>query len=152
MLFSTAFLFLLVCVMILTFFQQKQAYFLQIYLPYEDEVYFETEVTVNDVFYHEYIHSVELSPVREYYKINEQYQMVATESWTQSFGAGLPYEAKDELEMKDGFIIIKQERLIEHLNILPSHLFPHSFHVGEETVDLSGELNGERLRIRVITK
>lgn len=151
LLLSTAFLFLLILVTSLTVFpKQKDEYLLQIYLPYEDVVFFETPIKPNQTFYHEYVHSVELSPVREYVKIDDSYNMIATESWTQSFGAGLPYEKKDEFEMKDGFFVIKQERLIEHLNLLPSDLFPHSFHVEEQTVDLSGELNGKRIRIQVV--
>jgi hypothetical protein len=153
LLFSTAFFFLLMTVGLMMLTASKEDdYYLQIYLPYEDTVYFETPIQANDTFYHEYLHSVELSPVREYFKIDDQYNMIATESWTRSFGAGLPYETKDELEMKDGFFVMKQERLIEHLNLLPSHLFPHAFYVGDHEVDLSGELNGERIRIQVIKK
>ncbi|MFC0559433.1 DUF1850 domain-containing protein [Halalkalibacter alkalisediminis] len=153
LLLSTAFLFLFIGSVVLLFNpSQGDKYFLQIYLPYEDVVFFETPIKPDQTFYHEYVHSVELSPVREYFKIDERYNMIATESWTQSFGAGLPYEKKDEFEMRDGFFVITQERLIEHLNLLPSHLFPHAFYVGEERVDLSGELNGKRIRIQVIKK
>ncbi|ARK31962.1 hypothetical protein BkAM31D_20120 [Halalkalibacter krulwichiae] len=152
MLLSTAFFFLLITIVVLSNFLNEDEYFLQIYLPYKSSVYFETPIEPNQIFYHEYIHSVERSPVREYFKIDQHYNMIATESWTKSFGAGLPYEQKDELEMKDGFIVIKQERLIEYLNMLPSDLFPHVFNIDGQTVDLSAELNGERIRIQVIKK
>ncbi|WP_227937386.1 DUF1850 domain-containing protein [Alkalihalobacillus deserti] len=152
LLLSTAFLFLFIVIYFILTPSQQDEYFLQIYLPYEDVVFFETPIKPDETFYHEYIHSVELSQVREYFKIDDHYNMIATASWTQSFGAGLPYEKRDELEMKEGFIVIKQERLIEHLNMLPSDLFPHAFYVGEQTVDLSGELNGKRIRIQVIKK
>jgi hypothetical protein len=130
----------------------KQEYVLQIYLPYAETVFWEEPVQPGDTFYHEYLHSVERSPVREYYKIDENYQMIATESWSKSFGAGLPYETKEKLERIDGFFVIHEEREIEHLNILPSHLYPHSFFYREKTVDLSSELSGERIRIQISKK
>ncbi len=131
---------------------EKKEYFLQIYLPYADIVFFEEPVQPGATFYHEYFHSVELSPVREHFIIGENYQMIATESWSKSFGAGLPYETKDKLERIDGFFVIHEEREIEHLNLLPSDLYPHFFFYGEKTVDLSSELSGERIRIQVIKK
>ncbi|WP_332695810.1 DUF1850 domain-containing protein [Halalkalibacter lacteus] len=153
LLLSTAFLFLLLAINLMFLSSgEKQKYFLQIYLPYEDTVYFEAPVYPNDTFYHEYLHSVELSPVREYYKIDENYHMIATESWTKSFGAGIPYETKDNLERIDGFFVIQEEREIDSLNLLPSDLFPHSFYYGEKAVDLSSELSGERIRIQVLKK
>ncbi|MDT8858674.1 DUF1850 domain-containing protein [Alkalihalobacillus sp. MEB130] len=150
LLLSTAFLFLFMIAIWTATSVKKQEYFLQIYLPYEDTVFFEAPIEQNDTFYHEYLHSVELSPVREYFKVDEHYKLIATESWTKSFGAGLPYETKDKLENIDGFFVIHEERELEYLNILPSHLYPHSFHFKDQSVDLSGELSGERIRIQII--
>ncbi|WP_034626638.1 DUF1850 domain-containing protein [Halalkalibacter okhensis] len=151
LLLSTAFLFLLIIVVLWKFTpSEKHEYFLQIYLPYNDIVFWEEKIQPNDTFYHEYLHSVELSPVREYFTIDDEYRMIATESWTKSFGAGLPYETKDHLEIVDGFFVIQDHRELEYLNILPSHLYPHSFFYGEQSIDLSGELHGERIRIQVV--
>jgi hypothetical protein len=153
LLLSTAFLFLIIVIISVIFLPvDKQEYVLQIYLPYAETVFWDEPVQPGDTFYHEYLHSVELSPVREYYKIDENYQMIATESWSKSFGAGLPYETKEKLERIDGFFVIHEEREIEYLNILPSHLYPHSFFYREKTVDLSSELSGERIRIQISKK
>ncbi len=130
--------------------EDKQEYFLQIYLPYEDKVFFEQLIEPDDTFYHEYLHSVEQTPVREYYKIDEDYRMIATESWTKSFGAGLPYESKEKLERVDGFFVIHDDRELDYLNILPSKLYPHQFFFKDWTVDLSKDLSGKRIRIQVI--
>ncbi|WP_332634461.1 DUF1850 domain-containing protein [Halalkalibacter flavus] len=151
LLLSTAFLFLLIIIVLSKLSSiGKQEYFLQIYLPYNDIVFWEEKIQPHDTFYHEYLHSVELSPVREYFTIDEEFRMIATESWTKSFGAGLPYETKDNFEIVDGFFVIQDHRELEYLNILPSNLYRHSFYFGEESIDLSNELSGERIRIQVV--
>ncbi len=153
LLLSFAFLFLIPYSILSMTKAEAENYYLQIYLLKENEVYWETKVNKNDTFYHEYIHSVELSPVREYYFIVEQYSLVAQESWTKSFGAGLPTEKKREIEFKDGFMVIRDERPIEYINMQSSHLFPHYLYVGKEQVELSSQyLSGKPFRIRVLLK
>ncbi|GAE31429.1 DUF1850 domain-containing protein [Halalkalibacter hemicellulosilyticus] len=123
--------------------------YLQLYDQTEGKVIWESPIIAEETFYHEYTHSVALTPVREYYKMNTEGNMVATESWVQSFGAGVPYERKDKLLYIDGFYVIEEEREVEALTIMPSSLFPHSFYFKENTVDLT-TYEGHKLHIRIV--
>ncbi|TMW72334.1 DUF1850 domain-containing protein [Alteribacter natronophilus] len=89
-------------------------------------------------FHHEYIHSVEKSKVMEKYKLASDGQLYAMESWTRSFGAGLPYEDRGTAEIVDGWYILKDlYSPLEELRMLPSHLHLHTFHYGDEELVLS---------------
>ncbi|WP_162297955.1 DUF1850 domain-containing protein [Halalkalibacillus sediminis] len=98
------------------------------------------EVEKGDWFSHRYIHSVEKSPVEEKFKVDEDWVILTMESWTKSFGAGLPYERKGDVEMKDGYYILRNLNRPVHGGVLrmqPSELFPHSFFFEEQEVVLS---------------
>jgi hypothetical protein len=96
------------------------------------------EINEEDWFRHEYIHSVEKSIVIEKFKLAEGGRILAMESWTRSFGAGMPYEQKGTVEMKDGFYILKDLKdPIDVIHMQPSHLYPHHFYFKEEEVVLS---------------
>ena len=102
------------------------------------DILWQREIKPNDWFRHEYIHSVEQSLVIEKFKIDETGQIFAMESWTRSFGAGMPYEQKGTVEMKDGFYILKDlYDPIDVIHMMPSHLHLHTFHFKEEEVVLS---------------
>ena len=91
-------------------------------------------------FHHEYIHSVEKSKVIEKFKLGPDGQMLVMESWTRSFGAGLPYEHQGDVERIDGYYVMKNiQEPLEELTMLPSHLELHTFHFQEEEVVLSEE-------------
>jgi hypothetical protein len=102
------------------------------------KILWQHEIETEEWFRHEYIHSVEKSIVIEKFKLDESGQILAMESWTRSFGAGMPYEQKGTVEMKDGFYILKD--LNDPINVIhmqPSHLYQHTFHFKEEKVLLS---------------
>ncbi|WP_212567933.1 DUF1850 domain-containing protein [Bacillus alkalicellulosilyticus] len=115
-------------------------------------MYWETPIQEGDWFSLEYIHSVEKSLVKEKYKINENNQIIAMESWTKSFGAGLPTYS-DDMELIDGFFVMRNEHQVDFLNIKPSRLHDHFFYFGEEAIELSSdELNREYIRLHVVKK
>ncbi|WP_161568254.1 DUF1850 domain-containing protein [Anaerobacillus alkaliphilus] len=96
------------------------------------------EISRDEWFHHQYIHSVEKSLVIEKFKLGYSGTIFAMESWTRSFGAGLPYELKGDLEMKDGFYILKNiYDPIDVLHMQPSHLQMHTFHFRETEIVLS---------------
>lgn len=102
------------------------------------KVLWKNEISAEDWFHHEYIHSVEKSLVIEKFKMDHTGQIFAMESWTRSFGAGLPYELKGTVEIVDGYYISKE--LYEPVDILhmqPSHLHSHTFHFRDEVIVLS---------------
>lgn len=95
-------------------------------------------VQEGDWFRHEYLHSVEKSKVIEKFKLGAEGQILAMESWTKSFGAGLPYENKGTVEQIDGYYVLKDiSEPVEVLHIIPSHLYLHTFHLGDTEVVLS---------------
>ncbi|PYZ92683.1 hypothetical protein CR194_13560 [Salipaludibacillus keqinensis] len=97
-------------------------------------------INEDEWFRHEYIHSVEKSKVIEKFKLGPDGQMLAMESWTRSFGAGLPFEHKGEVERVDGYYVIRNiQDPLDELTMLPSHLQLHTFHFQEEEVILSEE-------------
>ncbi len=96
------------------------------------------QIKEGEWFQHEYIHSVEKSLVIEKFKLSEAGSIFAMESWTRSFGAGLPYELNGDLEMRDGFYILKNINApIEVLHMQPSHLEKHTFHFRDYEIILS---------------
>jgi hypothetical protein len=102
------------------------------------KVLWQNEIEKEDWFRHEYIHSVEKSLVIEKFKMGDGGQIFAMESWTRSFGAGLPYEFKGTVEIKDGFYILKDlYEPIDVLHMQPSHLHLHTFHFKDEVIVLS---------------
>ncbi|GEL77808.1 DUF1850 domain-containing protein [Tenuibacillus multivorans] len=104
------------------------------------DILWQEEVHRGDWFSHRYIHSVERSPVEEKFKIDEDWVILTMESWTKSFGAGLPYEYKGDVKMEDGYFIIQNlNRPVfgGELKMQPSHLYPHAFHFKDQEVTLS---------------
>lgn len=116
------------------------------------DILWQQPIQEEDWFHHEYIHSVEKSKVIEKFKLGSNGQILAMESWTRSFGAGLPYEQKGTVEHIDGYYVLKDlNDPLEHLNMIPSHLYLHTFHFKEEEVILS-ELPFKKNLIKIQTK
>jgi len=107
-----------------------------------DEELWMGEIEKGQRFSHRYIHSVEKSPVKEVFQFSDAGEIVTMESWTKSFGAGLPYQKQGEVDVKDGYYIMKNLNRPVHGGILrmkPSDLYPHTFSFQEETFYLSEE-------------
>ncbi|MFD2657981.1 DUF1850 domain-containing protein [Gracilibacillus thailandensis] len=91
-------------------------------------------------FAHRYIHSVEKSPVKEVFQFSDMGEIRTMESWTKSFGAGLPYQRKGEVAMEDGYYVLKNINRPIHDDVLrmkPSNLYPHTFLFQNQTIYLS---------------
>jgi len=52
-----------------------------------------------------WMHSVELQPWEEIFRIDEEYRLVLDRTRFKSFGAGVPHEAGKKSEIKDGYVI-----------------------------------------------
>ncbi|WP_277674279.1 DUF1850 domain-containing protein [Piscibacillus halophilus] len=103
-------------------------------------ILWQEEVERGDWFSHRYIHSVEKSPVIEKFKVNHDWEILTMESWTKSFGAGLPYEDKGDVEMKDGYFVIQDLNkpvFGGELKFQPSELYPHTFRFKDKEVTFS---------------
>ncbi len=131
---------LVLIVLIFFIFLNHPTYVLQIEKVETGEILWESEIEKEEWFAHEYIHSVEKSPVIEKFKFDKSGEILTMESWTKSFGAGLPYERKGTVDMIDGYFVIKDLNRPIHggsLMMQPSDLFPHKFYFQDEELMLS---------------
>ncbi len=106
------------------------------------ETLWESDIKQGETFFHEYIHSVEKSPVKEVFQYSSTGEVMTMESWTKSFGAGLPYQREGDVEMKDGYYVLKNLNRPVHggaLRMKPSSLYPHTFYFRDQTIYLSKE-------------
>ncbi|MGP4042176.1 DUF1850 domain-containing protein [Gracilibacillus sp. D59] len=97
-------------------------------------------IVKGDRFSHRYIHSVEKSPVKEVFEFSDAGKLMTMESWTKSFGAGLPYQRIGEVSLQDGYYVLKNINRPIHedvLRIKPSDLYPHTFSFQNQTIYLS---------------
>ncbi|PYZ95895.1 hypothetical protein CR205_16075 [Alteribacter lacisalsi] len=102
------------------------------------EILWQEPIEEEEWFHHEYIHSVQKSKVIEKFKLGSDGQMYTMESWTRSFGAGLPYEDKGNMEVIDGWYVTRDiYSPLDELQMIPSHLYPHTFHFNEKEADLT---------------
>ncbi|WP_027964723.1 DUF1850 domain-containing protein [Halalkalibacillus halophilus] len=105
-----------------------------------NDILWQEPIELGDWFEHEYIHSVEQSPVIEKFQLMENGEIHTQESWTKSFGAGLPHTAEGDVEITDGYYVMKNlDRPLrgESLQMKPSDIRLHTFSFKEETITLS---------------
>ncbi|SDI71340.1 DUF1850 domain-containing protein [Natribacillus halophilus] len=142
-------LFLAILLLLAVFWEQTPK--LQVVATESDDVLFEEEIEPGDTFFHEYIHSVMKTPIREVFEINDDFEVVPKETWTQAFGAGIPYEANEPIRQENGFYVIPDDgRVVEELRLIPSNLYTHTFQFKNETLDLSDmEEDDRRIMIHV---
>ncbi|CAM4392383.1 DUF1850 domain-containing protein [Paenibacillus tarimensis] len=101
------------------------------------EVLWQTSIQEGEKLYYRYIHSVELSPVIEYFTADQALGLVAVESRTRSFGAGLPYTSKGDTELAGGYYTMKNlYEPVGELHMQPSYLHPFTLHIREKSVRL----------------
>ncbi|QDI92201.1 DUF1850 domain-containing protein [Salicibibacter halophilus] len=141
--------FLAILLLLAVFWEQTPK--LQVIATASDDVLLEEEIEPGDTFFHEYIHSVMKTPIREVFEINEDFEVVPIETWTQAFGAGIPYEADEPIRKEEGFYVIPDDgRVVEELRLIPSNLYTHTFQFKDETLYLSDmEEDDRRVMIHV---
>lgn len=118
------------------------------------EILWKSDIKIDEWFEHQYIHSVEKSPVIEKFRINDMGEIITMESWTKSFGAGLPFLQQGNVEMIDGFYVMRDLNRPTHGGVLqmkPSTLYPHTFHFREQELQLS-EAPFAKALIKIETK
>ena len=142
-------LFLAILLLLAVFWAQAPK--LQVVATESDDILFEEEIEPGDTFFHEYIHSVMKTPIREVFVINDDFEVAPKETWTKTFGAGIPYDADEPIRQEDGFYIIPDDgRVVEELRLIPSNLYTHTFEFKNETLHLSDmEEDDRRVMIHV---
>jgi hypothetical protein len=86
-----------------------------------------------------YTHSVLLTPVDEFFTINENNDLILQKTIYESFGVGLPYEQMEDadFEIVDGKFILYLNRQFNTLNMVISPIPKHSITVNGETKYIS---------------
>lgn len=109
----------------------------------------EIELDEGKTFSMTYTHSVERSEVKEIFEVRGN-EIFVMESYTESYGAGLPYEGT-ELDADDGKFVIKDiNKKIESLIVRPSKLYPHYLTYNNEVITISDyPFKGKNIRIVV---
>ncbi|QQK78932.1 DUF1850 domain-containing protein [Salicibibacter cibi] len=136
-------LFLAFLLLLIVFWEQAPK--LQVVATESDDVLFSEEIEPGDTFFHEYIHSVMKTPIREVFEINSDFEIVSKETWTQAFGAGIPYESNEPIRKEDDFYVIPDDgRVVEELRLIPSNLYTHTFQFKNKTLYLSDMAENDR--------
>ncbi|WP_366922184.1 DUF1850 domain-containing protein [Metallumcola ferriviriculae] len=100
--------------------------------------------TQNNTFSLEWIHSVELEPWQETYRLADG-KIKLTETRFKAFGAGSPVNEGDEIFFKDGWIVIRG--INRELDFLPLTISPRSGHrldTGRKVLLLQDVAPGDR--------
>ena len=81
-----------------------------------------------------YTHSVLLTPVDEYFEINEQNELILQKTIYESFGVGLPYEQIEDasFEIVEDKFILYLERSFESVDMVISPIPKHTITVNGE--------------------
>ncbi len=109
-------------------------------------------VSPGDKFSTSYIHSVELSPVGEYFRIDENFQIVLYETTFCSSNVGLPYAAFGQEVFhteKDKFRISNMHRIIPELLIWANKKYENQLEFGGVDMALYGSKEDTLIRVRI---
>lgn len=96
-----------------------------------------------------YIHSVLLTPVDEYFEIDENNNLILQKTIYESFGVGLPYEQMSdaEFEIVDGKFILYMDRTFEKVNMIASPIPKHSITVNGEKIYIAELFSKETIDV-----
>lgn len=131
-------------------------YTLEISEPNNKKLIFRKIVKPDSLFETSFIHSLELSPVREFFKINSNYQIILYKTEYYSQGAGLPSTLnKGEMFKAEGekFVISDINRLIDSIDFRvvknANHTFRFTNNGYEKFINLSDSLGDSLVRIKI---
>lgn len=91
----------------------------------------------NDEFTLKWMHSVELQPWEEIFKIDNQYNIILDRTRFKQFGAGVPDYAGNKTEIKDGYIIFSG--INKEMSNIPygiSSFAKHTFYFKDKQIKL----------------
>jgi len=107
---------------------------LQIDLLKEERPVFVRIVRPGNEFALGYIHSVELSPVWDYFRVDDSYRMILYETAIRSFNAGLPNTLTEEERLhreRDGFRISGMNRVLPVIDLWVHERTDNTLNVGD---------------------
>jgi hypothetical protein len=112
---------------------------LEIRAPRKGKIVFVARVEPNDRFATKYIHSVELCPVWEFFRIDEEYRIVLYETTFCSSNVGLPYSAFGQEQFhveKDKFRISNMHRVLSMLALWVNEKYDNTFEFNKRRLQL----------------
>ena len=110
----------------------------------------------DDYFYVKFNHSVNMSPVIDYYKYNEDNEIFVYKTIYYNYGAGVETELENDESLSygsDGSMIIDNiNKKIEPLTYYLSNIYDHKLSInGDEEISLWG-VCGQNILINIIIK
>lgn len=94
-------------------------------------------IKIGDEFTIRWIHSVELTPWEEIFKIDKNYNLILDRTRFKQFGAGVPDQAGTKTEIIDGYIIFSGiNQYMERLPLGISSFAEHSFTMADINIPL----------------
>ncbi len=115
----------------------------------KDQIYERFIVDEGEEFVVLWIHSVELTPWEEIFRISDKHEIVLDRTRFKQFGAGVPDSAGNKMEVVDGYIVFSGiNQVMPQLPYGISHFAQHQFIFREKTYDLYKDFDdGDRLVI-----
>ena len=132
----------------LFFFSFLPCHVLRIEAAREHQTVFVHRIRPHDRFSTTYIHSVELSPVREYFKVDTDFRIVLYETHFSSCNTGLPTTLSgDEKLYNDGdhLRISNMNRVVPELDLWVNKRYDNTLQLGEGTILNLPSLAGDTL-------
>jgi len=114
----------------------------------EHQTIFVGRVQPNDRFSTSYIHSVELSPVREYFRVDTDFRIVLYETHFSSCNTGLPTTLSGDEKLSidgDHLRISHMERIVSELDLWVNERYDNTLQLGEGTILNLPSLAGDTL-------
>lgn len=129
-----------------------RAHRIEVWLPLEERVLYQTSVKPGYRFTYSFIHSVEQKQWDEVFEIGQDYRIYLVETAFGSLGAGLPYDAAGEVAVGDGKIAISGLRQpVPKLSLKASSFTSCTLTFGDTVVDLSApDVAGKAIEVRVV--
>ena len=125
---------------------------LQIRAPRKGKIVFVTRIEPTDRFATNYIHSVELCPVWEFFRIDEEYRIILYETTFCSSNVGLPYAAfgKEEFHVdKENFRISNMHRVLPILALWVNEKYANTFEFKNRRLQLPSLVGNTLVNIGV---
>jgi len=116
------------------------------------KIIFSRRVAPGDNFSTLYIHSVEKTPVKEIFVIDNQYRIILSETQVSSSGAGLPSQifGEEQFLLEDGsFIINNINRFLPFIPLKVGKNSHNTFFFKETIIDLSSIIGDGLVYIRI---
>ena len=99
-----------------------------------------------------FIHSVELSPVWDYFRVDDSYRIILYETAIRSFNTGLPSTLTGEERLsreKDGFRVTGMNRVLPSIDLQVHDKTENTLKVGDNSLKLYSLAGNTLLRISI---